>query len=605
LGDFDSAVLNADAADFIRVFMTKIISFVILLSVVERIVFAQIASREEYLEGYVKRAAYVTSFYDTTRQASYYSAAAKYAHHKNITLADSVMLALLRNPSGDMFWMFQAIGAYLHGKKEMSSAVKMAMRNAWKTYSPYRGDTENHWCMYYASLFLAAEQWPNLLGSEWFNGKSSTESRDEAKAYLRHWIKITTTIGQGEFDSPDYFPEYVVPMSLLAQFAQDAEMKQRGKMMIEYLFADFAVEHLQGQYIGGFSRITEPAVYQPLLSPASAFAYLYFNTGAPSQSGWLVLPALSGYRLPDIIYQIAIDRTQTYVHKERKRVRNVIRFGAERNPPVYKYTYMTKDYGLSSLQGGILQPIQQHTWSVRFISGKPFTAIFGLHPYWSEIELGMFFPEEIKTLVAEVAGAKGAYNQEDKWTGSSPYERTFQHKNTLLVLYDIPPGTNATHIDGFFPKNLEQRVIDSSGWIICQAGETYIGWYPLQEIEWKEEKENWRLRSRPAQNGYVIEVRSQSEIGSFAAFQQKLRAHIPNVNLQPKMVSANYKNLNGDKMYFAFPDIRQLNGKTVDLTQYKLFAGPFLNAEVGSEALTMTYKNKRRLLDFKKLMIVE
>jgi hypothetical protein len=567
--------------------------------------FAQTMSREDYVKGYKQRAAHVASFYDTTRNANYYSAASKYAHHVNVAQADSMVLALLQKPSGDMFWMFPVIGAYLHGKDKMSPQVKAAMRQAWKTYAPYRGDTENHWCMYYASLFLAAEQWPNLPGSEWYNGKSSDENREEAKAYLIHWIKITTTIGQGEFDSPDYLPEFAVPMILLAQFAKDEEMKKRGAMMADYLYADFAAEHLAGQYIGGFSRIYEPAVYKPLLSPASAFAWLYFGIGDPSLTGWILFPALSNYRLPEIIYDIATDRSQSYIHKERKRVRNVIRFGSEKNPPVYKYTYMTKDYGLSSLHGGILQPIQQHTWSVRFTSGKPYSTIFGLHPYWSGIELGMFFPEEIKTMIADVVSSKGTYNKEDKWTGSSPYERTFQHKNTLLVLYDIAPGTTAEHINGFFPKNLEQRVVDASGWIFCKAGETYVGWYPLQASEWKEEEENWRLRSHQLQNGYVIEVRSQAEAGSFAAFQEKLRTRIPKANLQPNSVSVDYTTLDGAKMYFAFPEVRQLNGKPVDLTKYKLFEGPFLNAAVGSKKLTMTYKNKRRILDFKKLTITE
>ncbi len=588
--------------------MMKIISlWVLSLGMLPQILVAQTLSREAYLKGYEERAAHVTSFFDTTRNANYYSAAAKYAHNINVAQADSMVLVLLllQKPSGDMFWMFPVIGAYLHGKDKMSPEVKAAVRQAWKTYAPYRGDTENHWCMYYASLFLAAEQWPNLPGLEWYNGKSSDENREEAKAYLIHWIKITTTIGQGEFDSPDYLPEYAVPMLLLAQFAQDAEMKKRGAMMADYLYADFAAEHLAGQYIGGFSRIYQPAVYKPLQSPASAFAWLYFGTGDPSLSGWILFPALSNYRLPEIIYDLAMDRSQAYIHQERKRVRNVIRFGIEKNPPVYKYTYMTKDYGLSSLHGGILQPIQQHTWSVRFTSGKPYTTIFGLHPYWSGIELGMFFPEEIKTMIADVVSSKGTYNKEDKWTGSSPYERTFQHKNTLLVLYDIAPGTTAEHINGFFPKNLEQRVVDASGWIFCKAGDTYVGWYPLQESEWKEEEENWRLRSHKLQNGYVVEVRSQAEAGSFAAFQEKLRARTPKANLQPNSVSVDYTTLDGAKMYFAFPEVRQLNGKPVDLTKYKLFEGPFLNAEVGSEKLTMTYKNKRRVLDFKKLTIEE
>ncbi|MBI5471378.1 MAG: hypothetical protein HY961_03445 [Ignavibacteriae bacterium] len=597
-----------------------------LLVLVAGLAVAQQISRDEYLKEYEARAKYMTSIYDTASGMSFNNIAVRYAHNIDIAWADSMFIDTLKDPHGDMFWMYPCINTYVLGKGKMSDATKAAVRNAWKTYAPYRGDTENHWAMYYASLFIAAEQWPGLPGSEWYNGKSSDENRMEAKDYLIHWIKITTTIGQGEFDSPDYLPEYMNAMHLLANFAQDAEMKQRGVMMMDYLLADFAAEHLDGQYLGGFSRIYEPAVYKPLNSAGSAFAYLYFGTGAPTYSGWATFAALGSYRLPQILYYIATDRSKPYVEKERKRVRNVIRFGNEKNPPVYKYTYVTKNYGLGSLQGGILQPIQQHTWGVRYIYGRPYTTIFGLHPYWSSLELGMFFPEEIKPLIADVVASKGTYNNPDKWTGGSPFERTFQHLNTLLVLYDIVPGTTTEHIDGFFPANLEQRIVDPSGWIICKAGDTYVGWYPLQEYEWKAEKskeaqvksgttgwpgaqkeENdfWRLRSHELQNGYVIEVRSKSEIGSFEKFVASLRTRIPKSVLKPGSVSVRYTTLNNDKMYFAFPDVRTLNGKAVDLSKTKLFDSPFLHAEVGSEMLTMTYKGEKRILDFKNLKIVE
>ncbi len=580
----------------------------------------QAQTREEYLKSFDERVRFITSGYDTSLSGGYNAIAVRYAHHRDIPVADSMFQALLKEPRGDMFWMFPVIGAAMHGKEQMSPTTKAAVRNAWKTYSPYRGDTENHWAMYYSSLFLAAEEWPSLPGSEWYNGRSSDENRLEAKEYLLHWMKIATTIGQGEFDSPDYFPEYAISMSLLSEFAKDPEMKTRGTMMLDFLLADFAAEHLDGQYLGGFSRIYQPAVFKPLLSGASAFAYLYFGTGEPAQSGWTILPALGRYRLPEIIYRIATDRSMPYVHKERKRVRNVIRFGKEKNPPVYKYTYVTNDYGIGSLQGGILQPIQQHTWGVRYRYGRPYTTIFGLHPYWSSYELGMFFPEELKPLIADVVASKSTYNNPDKWTGGSPFERIFQYKNTLIALYDIPPGTVTEHIDGFFPRNLEERIVDPSGWIMCKAGETYIGWFPLQECEWIEEHDtpgqakntigrpedlaksketgNWRLRSYKLQNGYVIEVRSAAEVGSFENFRRSLRTRIPVAKLVPGAVSVDYKTLENVSMRFSFPDGRTLNGKIVDLGKTKFFEGPYLQSDVGSGRLTMRYKGMTRILDF-------
>ena len=156
---------------------------------------------------YQARARRLNGYLDTAANPGIYGAAYRYAMKKDLKKADSLLLYSdnIQNPKGDMFWMFPVIGTYLNGKDLMAPEVKAAVRNAWKTYAPYRGDTENHWAMYYASLYLAAEQWPNLPGSEWYNGKSSDENRNEAKEYLIHWIKVTTTIGQGEFDSPDYF----------------------------------------------------------------------------------------------------------------------------------------------------------------------------------------------------------------------------------------------------------------------------------------------------------------------------------------------------------------------------------------------------------------
>jgi len=566
---------------------------------------SQDAGNGFYLRGFAERARRVISFYDTSAQAGYAQAALCYALNKNTVRADSMINVLLKNPSGDMFWMFSTIGSYLYGGERMSGQTRAAVRNAWKTYRPYRGDTENHWCLYYASLLLASEQWQNLPGDEWFNGKTSEENYSEAKGYLIHWINLTTTIGQGEFDSPDYFPVFVSAMILLSQFAEEPAIKKRSSMMADYLFADFAAEHLEGQYTGGFSRIYQPAVYKPLASNAAPFAYLYFGKGEEKSSDFALFAAISSYRLPEIIYKIATDRSTPYIHREKKRVRNVIRFGSEMNPPVYKYTYMTKDYSIGSLQGGILQPIQQHTWGVHFTSGKPYTAIFGLHPCWSGTELGMFFPEEVKQLTQDVSSSKSTYSSPDKWTGGSPYERTFQHKNTLIVLYDIPPGTKSDEIDGLFPANLDERFVDTSGWIISRAGDTYIGWYPLASYKIEDEGVYLRLRSHELQNGYIIEVRSKSETGPFGNFKEKLRAHIPISKMKQGSVSVRYFSIDGDKMEFMFPGKRIFNGTAVDFSRYKLFEGPFLNAGTGSKKLTITYKDKKRVLDFQLLKVSE
>ena len=54
---------------------------------------------------------------------------------------------------------------------------------------------------------------------------------------------------------------------------------------------------------------------------------------------------------------------------------------------------------LGSIQGGILQPIQQHTWDVTFGHEMENATLFTLHPFYSGYELAMFFPEEIRAIL--------------------------------------------------------------------------------------------------------------------------------------------------------------------------------------------------------------
>jgi len=49
---------------------------------------------------------------------------------------------------------------------------------------PYRGDTENHWLLYYTSLYLMAQMYPDQPGDTWFTGKSSAENMADARQQL-------------------------------------------------------------------------------------------------------------------------------------------------------------------------------------------------------------------------------------------------------------------------------------------------------------------------------------------------------------------------------------------------------------------------------------
>lgn len=561
-------------------------------------------------EQFDERRQQLLSFADTTSTVNYFYAAAKL--HRRTDLAGGVRMLedLLADPSASsrgMFVIYELMAAYLYGKDAIPGDLQQRIRRSFRDRPLYRGDTENHWVMYYTGLYLAAQTWPGYDGTNWYTGKSSLENFHEAEGWLEEWMRITTTIGQGEFDSPTYHMVFLAPMLVLHQFAADPVMQKKAGMMVDYLLADFAVEHLEGMYCGAHSRDYPYNTVEPKKAPMTAWAWLFFGKPAPVMRPELLAAALSDYRMPEIIYHIATDRSQPYVHTETKRVRNVIRFGDERNPRVYKYIYMTADFALGSMQGGrILQPIQQHLWDVTYVSDKPHSTLFTVHPYVSGRELGMFFPEEVKFTVDEVARFHTYYGKEDKWVASSPYAETFQHRNAIIVLYDIPPGTRFPHIDGFFQKDLDERIykpFDAAAplaerWIFCRAGNTYIAYFPLKPYEWIEEEICWRLRSRELKNGCIVEAGRMADFASFEDFKNRIKATAIGITENPQEFTVKYTTSGGDRMQFTHGGARILNGTPVDFAAYGLFRGPFLDAEIGSGTLHMRYKNMQLDFDF-------
>ena len=563
--------------------------------------------------GYSARARHLLEVAAGETETSFFSLAAKIHLGRDLPRAYSILDSMERDRSmGGMFYAYTLIGTYLHTRDMLPDSLKRKVREAFRVRMMYRGDTENHWVMYYTGLYLAAQTWPNEDGTRWFNGKTSEENFREAEGWLNHWMTITSTIGQGEFDSPTYMTVFVSPMFVLYEFAQNPLMKTRAQAMLDLLLADFAAEQLDGAYCGGHSRDYPDDIINPLAAPATRVAWLFF--GQPKEEKWdearyrprnrgsweTVFAALGSYRLPEIIYRMATDRTVPYVHTETKRVRNIIRFGDVRNPPVYKYTYMTADYALGSLQGGILQPIQQHTWDVTFKSEKPNNTLFMLHPFFSGRELAMFFPEEIKFLAGEVDRYHLVYTNPNKWNSSSPFEQTLQHKNALIVLYNILPGEKHPHVDGFFPKSLDERIVDGSGWIFCRAGDTYIAFHPLKPFEWIEEDVNWRLRSHDLKNGAVVEVGSAASHGTFEDFKAAIRSTKLRFDDFDRSLTVEYVTSGGDHLRFTYGGKRLVNNRPVDFRAYRLFNGPFMQADVGSGVITLRYKEKTRTLDFPK-----
>ncbi len=358
---------------------------------------------------------------------------------------------ILAREYGDMFWMYGCAGLYYSCKDILPDSYKEKIRECWKKFTPYRGDTENHFLMYYGSLFLMSQEWDTLSASEWFMGRSSEEIRTESKEWLEHWIDETVKQGQTEFDSPRYLYYYITPLVLLAEYSRDTIIKKKTTMMLEWILASYASKYLGGSYVGAHSRESNESALSPILGEVTSYGEYFFEDSVRHILPDVAFAAMSSFEIPEIIREIAKTKNVPIECSEVVRSRRRIRFERPSIKKIKKYTYLTKAYALGSVEGGIVQPLQQRTWSLVLNSRKKNNVIIGLHPYFSAQELGMFFPEEPAFMLEKIEGVKQGYTSEDKWVGASPYETIWQRRNELRCSYTIPENEPHRHVDLFFP----------------------------------------------------------------------------------------------------------------------------------------------------------
>lgn len=551
--------------------------------------------------------------------------AAKLALGQDADWCSRSVLEAMKEPGSGPFWMFPVTCVAYLGRDQLSAEARQAIRDAWRTTLQLRGDTENHWAMYYVSLYLMAELYPDEPASTWYSGKTSAENLAETREYLIHWMDLATTIGQGEFQCTHYIGEYAIPLGMLATWAKDPAMRQRGRMMLDWLFADYFVNTLNGVLSGPNARTDDISVIERWNGLVSTFSWLMLGNTPPTANygGFGVYFAVlaKNYDLPEVIYRIGVDRDCDYVQRDLKRTRRRWRNSDVLMAPIYKTQYVRRDYAVGSYQGGLADPIQTHVWDVTWTVPDPrgvHNTIFSMHPISSGFDMQAYFTELPDQMIKGVQKeGKPSYDQPDKLLGGSRFEQVFQDLDTIVALYAIPPGTRFPHVNGFLSKDLVNVTEDASGWIFAQGGNAFLAYRPLAPYTLEpltKIKSSWdpqriatgdrRLVSPHLKNGTIVQAASASEFADFEAFKRAIRALPLTFALEP-VPTVNFRSLRGKEIVCTYGQTPQLDGRPVDYSKWKLFEGPYLNAEKGSRRLTITHGRLERVLDFNTLTITD
>jgi hypothetical protein len=208
--------------------------------------------------------------------------------------------------------------------------------------------------------------------------------------------------------------------------------------------------------------------------------------------------------------------------------------------------------------------------------------------------MSSLFNESRKLIVGNIVAGKSDYDKEDKLVGASPAEKLFQNKSTLIGLYDLSSKEiKYKHYDLIIPKSVKEMEKSSSGWIFCKGNNVFIAIYPIKPYNQLEDSVIYRLRSSELINGFIIQVKGSKEIPGYRDFQKQVEGIKLDLSGFDSRHQLSFVDIDGNKMEFSFTGYGKVNGLEDNPLNYKLFDNPFMQSEVGSGSMTISYKNKK------------
>src|SRR6185369_10014303 len=129
--------------------------------------------------------------------------------------------------------------------------------------------------------------------------------------------------------------------------------------------------------------------------------------------------------------------------------------------------------------------------------------------------------------------------------------------------------------------------------------------HPLQPYSWIPiEGGGRRMFSPHLKNGVVVQVGSRTEFGDRATFERAILALDLEFKLAPTP-HVRFRSLNGRTLEFTYGQTPLVDGTPLAYERWPLFGGPFMDAAVDSEQLTLKWVKMRRRLDFRTLTVTD
>ncbi|MCK0146483.1 hypothetical protein MWU78_12580 [Arenibacter sp. F26102] len=405
--------------------------------------------------------------------------------------------------------------------------------------------TENHATMMWSSAYLFGQLFPD---ARWANGMSSTELMADMKERLRKTFKNVYNHGYAEYLSTTYEVVMNFPVEMLMEYAEDPEVKAIAEAFMLYKWSLLSLNNFEGTILAPYGRMNTQQDHlsdESYISATTYYNWLMWGWGPATgnvkldqfddyqEASYTIFAALSGVVPPSVFFRLASNDSAPFELKTS--ASSFGPFGTGVPHWMMRKVFRNKTYAIGTgnfrwTPGGDYADHDANGFNISYHSPDRFNYINCFHPYWYSDG-----DEQDRTADTWYKGT------------NSPFQQTAHSKNTVITLFNIPqkdPWVNTPsetkwawrdgHADNLikrgmlrYPKSVDEKV-EENGWIFLREGDTYIGIRPLKSYYEQTDLKGKGLdgfnivKSDHAQTGFVFELGSKSESGTFDKFRRTL-----------------------------------------------------------------------------------
>jgi len=509
-----------------------------------------------------------------------------------------------------MFWLYVI---------KMSRFERAGLDHVWSIHG-----SENHEMMHYSNALLALQALKN--SPEYKNrilpdGRSVKAHYEAWNTYYKEYCVSRAKHGLLVEVFSQYGPSYTLPeMMNMRDLSEDEVLRERMDKILHLIWADWAVGQIRGVRGGGRTRIYQDDSKSKGRLTGWGSGDRWRNMGQsflgtrewwgprqvpnhPIQGTTFVL-ATTGYRLPDVIMDIAQDvegrGEYTYVarriakqkHMKAKDipVKHSPWYAFEpTDPRMIGYDYCTPDYVMGSLMIDPKLPrVSSHLYQEGQDLPEGYPALTSQNRYH-----GIVFASDLNARV--VPQCEGLAN--GKTYGE---QQAVQHENVLLVQRHAKAKTTGDMRVIWGGKGMKTRIVELSGWQILREGNAWLGVKGFSRTKSNEScGSSWdndvilRMNDGKAPVAFVAgQIKDFSDTDTFAKYLHGFTGKLENGRFILTEDSKDFISLHLESE--ALPEIY---GKPINLNPDMLFDSPFISSEHGRGVVTIQKGHRKLKID--------